>query len=136
MWTAQPTLACAAMSGMDVWLKRVERWRDTDLTAAEYAREVGCDQRIMAIAASGKLTTRRLRELESMPAPKPRRPRGCLAVRLAAAARSDADWMARHSEFERPRPDTWRRLTQRELWKRTVARIAATKAPSAQPEQA
>jgi hypothetical protein len=109
---------------MRLWMKRVERWRDTSLTVAEYAREIGCDARIMAAAVSGRLTVRMLRRLKSVPPTKPRGPSGGLARRREAAALSDAEWMARHSAFERQHVGA-RRLTQRELLKRTLARIAS-----------
>lgn len=121
------------MTELELWNKRVERWRDTDLTAEEYAAEIGCDVRLLRLAAKGMLQKRWLKQQASNADAiaadlgerfEPREGRSLRDRDTRAIV-----WSPR--SIRSGRGYIWRRLTRRELLKRTIGRIKSTKGQAA-----
>lgn len=109
------------MDELKLWNKRVERWRDTSLTIAEYAAELGIDARMMRLAECGKLTKRLAKKGLPPVRTKPRWRRD-----RAAGMRSDADWFARNQPF--PSQIPYSKLRRPKKWQVLAATIARVRA--------
>lgn len=126
----------ASMTERELWLKRAERWRDTDLTIAEYAAEIGCDSGLLRKAIErphklpGAIKEHRKR------ADRPRRDWGGQPSHATIVARMAADheWTSRHKPFPTAKEQPYSLwIRRRWTWKRMMANVRRVEFSTREP---